>query len=108
MVIELVPGLDRHQHERAFEAGPTSMTSDGALEDLSREAGLIPLSVEDWTSDLGETLERSLEELLVQESELRTGEGDDIFEHEVSKKRRMLEGVRAGLLRRTLVVAAAP
>jgi hypothetical protein len=84
------------------------MTSDRTLEDMTREVGLLPLVVEDWTSELEFTLRCSLQELVAREPELRAGEGDDVFEHEVSKKADLLEGVRAGLLRRTLVVAAAP
>jgi len=108
VVIEPAPQLDRRQLERAVEVGPGNMTADRALEDMTREVGFLPLVIEDWTSELELTLRRSLKELVAREPELRTGEGDDVFEHEVSKKADLLEGVSAGLLRRTLVVAAAP
>jgi hypothetical protein len=84
------------------------MTPRGSLEETTAAAGFRPLVVEDWTSELEATLRRMLDGLRAAEEELRSEEGDDVFEHEVSKKAQLLEGVVEGLLRRTWVVAAAP
>jgi len=84
------------------------MTPRGSLEETTAAAGFLPLVVEDWTSELEGALRRMLDGLRAGETALRSDEGDDVFEHEVSKKAQLLEGVVEGLLRRTLVVAAAP
>jgi hypothetical protein len=75
------------------------------LETAAAEARLDVVTVEDWTGELAETLRALVGGMRAHESLLRAQEGDDVFDHDVEKKSRLLEGVEAGLLRRTLVVA---
>jgi hypothetical protein len=105
VVIEPAPGLDAVALARARALGPGSMTACGDLSGHVREAGLNVIETEDWTSELEVLLNGLSGALRVREDALRAAEGDAVYEHERSKKEALLEGVREGLLVRTLVVA---
>lgn len=105
VAIEPAPGLDAASLGRARELGPSRLTTRGDLAHNSGEAGLTVAAVEDWTAELAELLRVVVEQLEAHEAPLRAGEGDDVYEHELEKKRRLLRGVQEGLLVRTLVVA---
>jgi hypothetical protein len=105
VAIELAPDLSAADRERALRLGPARVEGPKALEELVLEVGLVVRTVESWDAELRDTLVHTLRVLAANEAELRAAEGDDTFEEERAKKERLLEGVEAGLLRRTLVVA---
>jgi SAM-dependent methyltransferase len=105
VVVEVAPGLGDAERRRALELGPGRVDASGPLEELMAGAGLAPLESHDWTGELRDTLRSILAALARHELQLRAGEGDEVYDHELAKKARLLEGVEAGLLRRTLVVA---
>ena len=105
VAIEPAPDLDSAALDRARALGPSSMTTDASLLRSTERAGLVPVSVVDWTAELGDLLRATLEELARREGALRAEEGDEVFEHEREKKRSLLQGVDESLLVRTLVVA---
>jgi len=108
LVIEATPGLGDEQAETAAELGPSSVHADAPLEQLVRSAGFQLCHVEDVTVDF-EAITASIRDGRREaEAELREAEGDDGYETETGKKARVLEGIRRGLLRRTLVVARKP
>ncbi len=105
VAIELVPGLSESERSRALELGPGQVEAPGTLEELAVEAGLTVRATESWVTELHRTLEATVRALASHEPALRADEGDEIFEEERGRKVSLLEGVEAGLLRRTLVVA---
>ena len=107
LVIETVPGLREEDVELAADLGPSAVRADAPLPELVRIAGFRPCHVEDLTTDFEATTESVWEGRCAAETELRAAEGDEAYDAETSKKARVLEGIRRGLLRRTLVVADA-
>jgi len=105
VVIEPAPGLDRVSLDRARALGPSNLTTEGDLIRNVERAGLRRVVREDWTGELAELLSELLSGLDDREDELRAAEGDEIYEHELGKKRALQQGVDEGLLVRTLVVA---
>ena len=105
VVIEPAEGLGAEALERARALGPGDLTTNGSLSHQAEAAGLTVLSREDWTEELATLLLTLLTGLHADESALRMAEGDEVYEHEVEKKRSLLRGVREGLLVRTFVLA---
>lgn len=92
----------------AAELGPSDVRADRAHRELFRSVGFTIVEEEDATSPFQATCEAILRARVELEHELRTEEGDALFEEEQRKKRHMLEGIARGLLRRTLLVATKP
>lgn len=105
VVIEPAVGLDEGGLARARMLGPGSLTTSGRLAHHVEAVGLDVVSEEDWTGELASLLRALLEGLRSEEDALRAAEGDDVYEHELEKKRSLLTGVEEGLLVRTFVLA---
>ena len=101
------PPPTEQEVEMAADLGPSAVRADAPLPELVRIAGFRPCHVEDLTTDFEATTESVWEGRCAAETELRAAEGDEAYDAETSKKARVLEGIRRGLLRRTLVVADA-
>ncbi len=108
LVIETGAGLGADEVALAAELGPSDVRSAGSLEELSREVGLRVDEVADVTEAFHAALGALWEGLRRDESELRRAEGDVEYDYEVGRRRSMMEAVRRGLIRRTLVVATKP
>lgn len=108
LVIETGPDLGPDDLVRAAELGPSDVQSSGSLVELTREAGLRVVEEDDVTHAFHSSLLALWEGLRRGESELRRAEGDVEYDYEVGRRRSMMEAVRRGLIRRTLVVAEKP
>lgn len=106
-VIQTAPGLGASDAERAAELGPSMVESSESVEELMALVGFDDVHVGDVTDALARTCEMILGFRELMAAELRSEEGDTAFEEERAKKEGMLEGVRRGLLRRTLVFGRA-
>lgn len=105
VAIECPPGLDEDDRELAARLGPANVHAPGSLVDMAATAGLEPVLVEDWTDALRAVACRTITALEGAAAEIRAAEGDVVFDEEMGKKTRMVEGIDRGLLARTLVVA---
>ena len=108
LVIETMPGLGEEQAAAATDLGPSAVEADDSLEEMARMAGFEVQHVEDVTNEFEATAASIWNAREASESELRAAEGDEDYETEQGKKARMLEGIRRGLLRRTLLIATKP
>lgn len=104
-VIHTPTGLGPAEERRAAELGPSEVTASDSPEQLTDAAGFSVLRSEDVTGEFletGEAIVRARERFA---DELRRSEGPDAYEDEQAEKRGYLQGIREGLLRRSLVVA---
>jgi len=108
LVIEATSGLGEEQAGIAAELGPAAVHADAPLEELVRSAGFHVRHIEDVTDDFEATTASIWDGRRAAKSDLREAEGFEAYETETGKKARLLEGIRRGLLRRTLVVAEKP
>lgn len=108
LVIETAPDLDADELALAAELGPSEVRSEAPLAALAEKAGLRVEVEEDVTADFQTALLALWEGLRRDESELRRAEGDVEYDYEIGRRRSMLEAVRRGLIRRTLVIASKP
>jgi hypothetical protein len=103
-VIHTPPGLSRTDLDRAADLGPSLVASDAPLGELLESAGFENVQEYDLTAAFEEACETILHLRDEMEDELRRAEGDPEFEEQCQKKRGLLEGIRLGVLRRTLYV----
>lgn len=98
------PGLCEEDLERASDLGPSFV---GGWEDPAREAeraGFGVVQTFDVTTRFRESGLAWLAGLEDREEVLREELGDEEYEHEVERKACMIEGIDAGLLRRSFCV----
>lgn len=105
VAIECPPGLSAADTELAAVLGPANVHADGALVDMVAAVGLEPLHVVDWTDALRAVGERTITALEAAAEAIRLTEGDAVYEEELGKKTRIVEGIDRGVLARTLVIA---
>ena len=103
-VIHTPSGLTASQRHEAAELGPSQVVAPASPEDLIRAAGLSIIALEDVTSAFMSTCEAILRARDQHAVALRAAEGDEFFQEEQGKKEAMREGIRAGLLRRSLII----
>jgi len=102
-VIHVAPGLAMRDYERAVQLGPSEI---GAREDpgpLHELAGFVEVRQIDTTDAWLETTSSFITARERHEEGLRLAEGDQAYEEEQAKKRGLVEGMTAGILRRCLV-----
>jgi hypothetical protein len=104
-VIHTPSDLDAADEPRASELGPSDVLGFGRLEDVHRTTGFSLAVHEDVTDVFRVTCEAIVEACEQLEAELRTEVGDEVYEENQGKKRRMLTGISEGVLVRSLVVA---
>ncbi len=107
-VIHTPDGLTPAQQLRAADLGPSDVSAPAGPEELTRRAGFVIRRAEDVTTDFRATCLALLRAREEHAEQLRVEEGEEVFEEEWGRKARMLEGIDAGLLRRSLVVAVRP
>lgn len=103
-VIHTPGGLTADERRRAAELGPSDVVGPASLEDLTRAAGLSIVALEDVTPTFLATCEAILRARAQHSAALRATEGDETYEEEQGKKESMRQGIRAGLLRRSLII----
>lgn len=104
-VIHTTDGLSPSEELRAAELGPTDVGAPAPPEELTLRAGFEVTLVQDVTAAFRETCSTLLRARERYAEQLRSEEGVEAFEDERRRKADMLEGIAAGLLRRSLVVA---
>lgn len=108
LVIETVPGLDADELALAGELGPSEVRAEAPASTLAERVGLRVVEEADVTDAFEAALHALWVGLRRAEGELRKAEGDVEYDYEVGRRRSMMEAVRRGLIRRTLVLAAKP
>lgn len=107
-VIHTPDGLSRAERLRAAELGPSDVNASAGPAAMTREAGFKDTLVRDVTAEFRATCWSLLQAREAHADELKGEEGEEAFQEELGKKARMLEGIEAGLLRRSLVAAVKP
>lgn len=105
LAIETRPDLGDHELELAAELGPSEVRAEADLAGLAERAGLRIVRTEDLTDAFEEVLLALWQGVAAHESELRAAEGDVEYDYELARRRSMMEAVRRGLIRRTMIVA---
>lgn len=108
LAIETESGLSADELELAAELGPSEVAAEAELPVLAERAGLEVVAREDLTASFEKVLLALRRGLAEAESELRSAEGDVEYDYELGRRRSMMEAVRRGLIRRTMVVARRP
>ncbi|MCK5412310.1 MAG: hypothetical protein KAJ67_09445 [Gemmatimonadetes bacterium] len=106
-MIHVAAGLSSKDYSRAVELGPSEI---GALEDPARLhelAGFAEVEQVDTTDRWLATTSSFMKARERHEKGLRLAEGDEAYEEEQAKKRGLVEGMTAGILRRCLVAGRA-
>ena len=102
------PGLSRREHRRAVRLGPRAVASDRPESELLAAAGLAEVDEVDVTEEFLETARRWLRFSRELEPALRESLGDDAFDQQLTDRTDMVKAIEEGLLKRSLLVAAAP
>ena len=92
------------QAARAADLGPSHVNGPAAPDDLARAVGFHVLDIDNVTPNFRETCAALLAARDALESELRSEEGDAVYEEERAKKAKMLFGIDEGLLLRSVIV----
>jgi hypothetical protein len=104
-VIHTPRDLEPVAEPRASELGPSDVLGFGRPEELLRTTGFSVVTQQDVTDVFRVTCGAIVEAREQLEAELRTEMGDEVYEEDQAKKRRMLIGISEGVLVRSLVVA---
>ena len=103
-VIHTAPGLSESQYRRAVALGPSHVASRRGPAELLEAARFSEIERVDVTDTFLETCTAFLRARERYADELRSWEGDDEFEQVQARNQRLVEGITAGLLRRSRVV----
>jgi hypothetical protein len=106
--ILISPGLSRRDQRRAVRLGPRAVASNRVQSELVTAAGFVEVDEIDFTDEFLETVRRWLRFSRELETTLRRTLGDDAFDQQLSDRTDMVVAIEAGLLRRSLFVAAVP
>jgi hypothetical protein len=104
-VIHVAPGLSPRDYERALELGPSEVGAREEPARLHELAGFAEVEQVDTTDLWLGTTSSFIKARERHEEGLRQAEGDEAYEEEQAKKRGLIEGMTAGILRRCLVQA---
>ena len=105
-VIHTSEGLDPSAQSRAAEWGPPEVLAAQAPDAMALSAGLTVIAQHDVTEAFQSTCQALLSVTEKFEDELRAEQGEALYDEEQVKKQNMLQGIREGLLRRSLIVCA--
>ena len=103
-MIHTAAGLTEEERERVMTLARPEFAGGAPPADLMRRAGFSVVHYEDITTEFRATCASILQARGALEADLRADEGDEAYEQELDKKRRMLEAIDAGLLVRSAVV----
>lgn len=103
-VIHTPPGLGQDDARRAAELGPSEVVAPVSPAEQATAHGFEVLVDRDVTADFQDTCEAILEAWDDLAAELAKELGPAVVEEERLKKLHMIEGIRSGLLARSLLV----
>ena len=106
--IFVTTGLSKPDHRRAVRLGPRAVASTRAQPELLARAGFADIDDVDVTGEFLETAHRWLRFAAELEPALRATLGDEVVDQQVADRTDIVRGIEEGLLRRSLLVAAAP
>ncbi len=106
-VISVVPDLPPAKHQRAIDRGPVFVDTDTAYPELLRRSGWEMLDSFDLTAVFGRSVRAVLEQEEAHIDGLRDLFGREATSERLGRRRRTLEGVDKGLIRRDMFVASA-
>lgn len=98
--------LSKDDLARASEVGPSLAGSEAPLLDLARSAGFEEVVEHDQTGVFERVCARLVELRIRFERALRAAEGDEMYETDKADTEALLEAIRAGLLRRVLIIGS--
>jgi hypothetical protein len=104
-VIHTPDDLSAEDQERATEFGPSFVTASASPAELAASVGFEVVYQEDVSADFRTIADSLFKARAEVEGVLRAEEGDDVYEDEQQRRRGMVDGVDAGLLLRSIVVA---
>jgi hypothetical protein len=102
-VIHVAPGLSSKEYSRAADLGPSEVGAREEPARLHELAGFTGIKQLDTTDQWLATTSSFIKARQRHEQGLRQAEGDEAYEEEQTKKRGLVEGMTAGILRRCLV-----
>jgi hypothetical protein len=106
--IQLTPGLAPEDRARALAGAPTFTESEATYPELLERVGFHPILHDDVTAHFGRIVASWLTELQGKEAAVRRIWGDAQYDDTVTRRRAALAATTAGLLQRSLLVAARP
>ncbi len=104
-VISVSPNLSRNDYERAVEFGPTFIESTVDYPTMLREAEWETTEHVDMTAEFFETVRNLLQQEESYADELTELLGEGKYSEQLTKRRKRLEGIELGLIRRELFSA---
>lgn len=108
LVIALADGLSSDETTRALDAGPGHVDAGDGYRALLEAAGFESFKLVDVTDQYLATLTAWIREWDTESTELEPLLGVDEFTERQSRRRKTLETVRDGLLRRYVISAVQP
>ncbi len=106
--IFVAPGLSKRDHRRAVRLGPRAVASNRGQAELLAAAGFVDVEEVDVTGEFLETARRWLRFSAELEPALRAALGDEVVDEQVADRTDMVKAIEEGLLKRSLLVGAAP
>ena len=106
-VIHVTPDLSPTDYRRAVGFGPTEVGSRHPMS-LVEAAGFAGVVQIDLTEEFLRICRVLVDVTQRYSARLRQEQGEAVFEEEQAKRRRYIEGIEAGLLCRSLLVATKP
>ncbi|MEN8234373.1 MAG: hypothetical protein ABFR89_05565 [Actinomycetota bacterium] len=107
-VVAVSDGLSSGDTARAIEAGPPHVDARASYRELVEAAGFVDVEVVDVTDDYAATMSKAIR--MRGEASVELGEliGSDRYVEGQASRRRELDAIRGGLLRRFLISTARP
>ncbi|MEE8587146.1 MAG: hypothetical protein V3T83_20075 [Acidobacteriota bacterium] len=105
-VIHTAEGLDPSAQSRAADWGPPQVLAAQPPDAMALSAGLLIIAQHDVTEAFQSICQELLTVTEKLQDQLRAELGEALYDEEQVKKQNMLQGIREGLLRRSLIVCA--
>lgn len=107
LTILVADALSPDLHRAAVRAGPRAVAARAPMVDLLRPAGFVDVVETDVTDDYVRTAAAWVAESDLRRDELRAHD-PAAYDQRVADRRAAVEGINAGLLRRSLLVGVRP
>lgn len=101
-VIYVAAGLAAPVRQRAVDSGPPFIDFDRSYPEMLAETGWMIVDEQDVSQEYEETGRRHFRELLTRQDPLRILFGDDAFDELLARRKKNIEAVAEGIVRRSL------